>query len=156
MTYAETLSNPTIFRRLIRYELDLPWPASNREVVVTAVGIELEETNSYMILLRSADDSFFGTAVPPVKPGNVRCDLHIGCIHLIRESPTRTHMSFFVHSDPHIPLIPQWLLNFGIKHFIHSFLDSIRKNCMDYEGSIFQKRVLANPTYYQLLRDHVV
>mmetsp|Transcript_8734 Transcript_8734/g.17044 ORF Transcript_8734/g.17044 Transcript_8734/m.17044 type:complete len:142 (-) Transcript_8734:25-450(-) len=141
---------------MIRYELDLPWPASNREVVVAACGIVLEDTNSYMILLRSAEDSFFGTPVPPVKQGNVRCDLHIGCIHIIRKAPDQTHLSFFVHSNPHIHMIPNWLLNFGIKHFIHTFLAAIRKECTNYEGSVYQERVTGNPDYYNCLREHVV
>jgi hypothetical protein len=140
---------------MIRYELDLPWPASNREVVVATCVVVLEETDSFMILLRSTEGSFFGTPVPAVKSGNVRCDLHIGCIHLVRKSPDQTHLSFIVHSDPHIPLIPQWLLNYSIKHFIHSFLDSIRRHCANYEGSVFESRVLANPTYYQSLKEHI-
>lgn len=140
---------------MIRYELDIPWPCSNRDLIVTALGLPFEEASSALIILKSVEGSYFGVDVPTTPKDQVRVDLHIGCINIGFRGPSETHLTFIVRSDPHLALIPSWLMNFGIKHFIHYFMFRIREKCTEYDGSEFERRVKANPGYYAEIQHRI-
>jgi hypothetical protein len=151
----ELITQPTKFRRMLRYVLDIPWPCSNRDMVISALGVPLEESCSALVVLKSVEDHYFGTEVPQVLEDQVRVDLHIGCINIRSLSPSKSHLTFIVRSDPHLSLIPSWLMNFGIKHFIYYFMERIRDKTAQYEGSEYERRVKANPDYYSEIQDRI-
>jgi hypothetical protein len=108
----------------------------------------MEDTASALVVLRSVSSKYFGVEVPPLIQGQVRVDLHIGCINIERRSATETHLSLIIRSDPHLMMIPTWLMNFGIKHFIYYFMDRIREKAQQYPGSEHEQRVNSKPEYY--------
>jgi hypothetical protein len=151
----DLITQPSKFRRMLRYVLDIPWPCSNRDMVISALGVPLEESCSALVVLKSVKDHYFGVDVPQVLDDQVRVDLHIGCINIRCLSPSKSHLTFIVRSDPHVSMIPSWLMNFGIKHFIYYFMERIRDKTAQYEGSEFERRVKANPGYYSEIQDRI-
>ena len=49
---AEHISKPSNFRNLVYYRFDVPWPASDRDMVVCANGIPIPENDSVLIVLQ--------------------------------------------------------------------------------------------------------
>ncbi|OMJ91630.1 hypothetical protein SteCoe_5778 [Stentor coeruleus] len=148
----ETVKTITPFRRLLWYKFNIPWPASNRDMVVNAFGLTIPENNSIMIILRDVSESkFLGTDIPQPDSGDVRVTMKTGILSFMKRSETQTQVSFLSHSDPHVPLVPESLLNWCSKTGIYYFIKSMEDKAMGFKGSIFEERVAANQAFYNKL-----
>jgi hypothetical protein len=152
---ATCLSQPTKFRRIIQYKYNLPWPANDMDMVVTAVGIPIMDNNSALIVLRSLDSfsEFLGVDIP--KPEGPRLTLTIGCLNLTYLGPEKTQVSLIAKSNPHMPIIPIQLINYATKHGVYYFMEAVRNKANAFRGSVFEQLVEANPSYYQEIRDRI-
>ncbi|CAG9321087.1 unnamed protein product [Blepharisma stoltei] len=146
---AKCLGRPSIFRRIIHYFFDLPWPVTNRDMVVSAVGIPIPENSSTLMILRSIDEysSFLDINIPTSE--GVRITMNYACLNITYISPNESQISLIARCDPHMSLIPTFLVNYVTKHGILYFLQSVREQCQQYEGSVHQEYVNANPGYYE-------
>ena len=152
---ASCLSTPTKFRRIIQFKFNLPWPANDMDMVVSAVGIPIPENKSALIVLRSLDNTteMLGTTIPP--PSGKRLTLTIGCLNLTYLTEDQTQISLIARSNPHMPVIPIQLINYATKHGIYYFMEGVRNKANAYKGGIFEQLVDANPQYYHDLRDRI-
>lgn len=155
LTDASCLGTPSKFRRIIQYKFDLPWPANNMDMVVSAVGIPIPENNSVLIVLRSLDtvSSLLDIQIP--RPEGIRLTLTIGCLNLTYLGPNRTQVSLIAKSNPHLPIIPVQLINYATKFGIYHFMESVKNKAMNIAGSEFEVLMNANPSYYKDLKDRV-
>ena len=67
--------------------------------------------------------------------------------------PERTQISMVIHSNPHLALIPQSLINFGTKQGIYLFMNMLRENAMNFKGSEFERRVNEKSDYYKKINE---
>ena len=152
----EVVSDVTNYRKVLRYALDIPWPASDRYILVSAVGIAIRQNKSAMIVFKDVEgDSYLGAPMPPPEPGTVRANVEIGCINIMMLSPEQTQVSFIVKCDPQVALIPHSLLNFAEKKVVFFLLQMIRQKCKEYPGSEYERRVSVRTDYYELLRSRL-
>ena len=146
------VSSLSHFRRLLWYKFDIPWPASNRDMVVNAYGIILPENNSIMILLRGVESGkFLGVDIPPPDGADVRISMKTGVLNIMKRSPTQTQISFIVDSDPHVAMVPESLLNYCTQTGIFYFMKSMMEKSMEFVGSIFERRVEERKEFYDEL-----
>jgi hypothetical protein len=152
---ASCLATPSKFRRIIQYKFDLPWPANNMDMVVSAVGIPIPENNSVLIVLRSLDtvEQFLDVAIP--KPTGTRLTLTIGCLNLTYLGPEQTQVSLIAKSNPHMSIIPSQLINYATKFGIYYFMEGVKNKTLGFAGSEFEKLMLANPSYYKDLKERI-
>jgi hypothetical protein len=152
---ASCLATPTKFRRIIQYKFNLPWPANDMDMVVSAVGIPIPENNSVLIVLRSLDtvSEILGVEVPRAE--GRRLTLTIGCLNLTFLGPESTQVSLIAKSNPHMPIIPIQLVNYATKHGVYYFMDAVKNKAKGFEGSPFEELVRNNPQYYQELRERI-
>lgn len=142
----KTISN---FRRLLWYKFNIPWPASNRDMVVNAFGIILPENNSIMVLLRGIDsEKFLGVDVPKPEGADVRVTMKTGVLNIMKRSETQTQISFLSHSDPHVAMVPESLMNFCTHTGIFYFMKSMQEKSVNFAGSVFEKRVGERADFY--------
>jgi hypothetical protein len=142
------------FRKLIWYKFNIPWPASNRDMVVNAFGITIPENNSIMLILRNiSTPSFLGREIPPPDPGHVRIELKTGLLNFMKRGENQTQVSFISHSDPHVAAVPETLLNWCTQTGIYYFIKSMQDQTNNFAGSVFQQRVNSNPDFYQHIND---
>jgi hypothetical protein len=138
------------FRRVLWYKFNLPWPASNRDMIVNAFGVTLPENNSIMVLLRQIEgNSFLGAQIPDPDGGDVRITLKTGLINLMKRADNQTQVSFIVHSDPHVAIVPESLLNYCTQTAIYYFMKSMHDQATQYSGSIYEKRINEKSEIYQ-------
>mmetsp|Transcript_9372 Transcript_9372/g.9355 ORF Transcript_9372/g.9355 Transcript_9372/m.9355 type:complete len:129 (+) Transcript_9372:462-848(+) len=118
-------------------------------MVVSAVGIPIPENNSTLMILRSIDEfsSFLDINIPASE--GVRITMNYACLNITYISPNESQISLIARCDPHMALIPTFLVNYVTKHGILYFLQSVREQCQQYEGSVHQEYVNANPRYYE-------
>ena len=148
----ETIAKLSSFRKLLWYKFNIPWPASNRDMVVNAYGITLPENNSIMILLRGVEsEKFLGIDIPQPDSGDVRITMKTGILNLMKRGENQTQISFITHSDPHVAMVPESLLNFCTETGIFYFMKSMQEKSMQFVGSIFEKRVEERHEFYQTI-----
>jgi hypothetical protein len=146
---ADILCNPTPYRRLLRLRFDMPWPVTNREAVVSVIGIPVPYNKSALLVIRSADGSrYLNFSIPDPLEGDERIDISICCVNIVYDGPEDTHLSLIVRSDPKIAMMPQFLINFATKHVMYYLMDTIREKVKNYSGSEYERRVKQNPDYY--------
>lgn len=149
MQSADIISCPTPFRRLLRFRFDMPWPLTNREAVVSVVGIPVPYNRSALLVIRSVEGSrYLNFKIPDTSEGEVRIDINICCVNIVYKGPEDTHLSLIVRSDPKIAMLPQFLINFATKHVMYYMMDTIREKVRNYPGSEYERRVRQNPEYY--------
>lgn len=148
---AKCLGQPSAFRRIIHYFFDLPWPVTDRDMVISAVGVPIPENNSVLMVLRGLDEfansSFLGVPIP--EAAGVRITCKIACLNVCILGPNEIQISIIAKVDPHMHLIPQQLINYATKHGVYYFLQAVKERCENYAGSVHEDCVNANPGYYQ-------
>lgn len=148
------LAHPTSFTRLLWYRMNLPWPCSDRDIVVSAIGIPIPENRSVLINIKSVKTpTFLNTSIPPPAGSDIRIDMSVGCINLMILEPGVTQVSLISHSDPHLAFLPQSLINFGTKHGIFFFMRMLREKAKNFKGSEFERRVNEKSDYYKKIED---
>ena len=152
---ATCLATPSKFRRIIQYKYDLPWPANNMDMVVSAVGIPIPENNSVLIVLRSLDAVSQFLDIPIPQPEGIRLTLTIGCLNLTHLGPDQTQVSLIAKSNPHMPIIPVQLINYATKFGIYQFMESVKNKAQNIEGSEFEVLMQSNPSYYKDLKERI-
>lgn len=144
----QEIGNPTLFRRMIRYEVNLPWPIHHREVVLRGLGFPVRSRKSALVVLKSIEsDSFLGIKIPS-NPNMVRFKVHNACIEMKYLSPNSTQITIIMWADAFMSFIPRWLLNWVAKKIVVYFMDSVRKEVSKFEGSEYEKRVQIKGEYY--------
>jgi hypothetical protein len=152
--HSTMLAQPTSFTRLLWYRMNLPWPCSDRDIVVSAIGIPIPENRSVLINIKSVKTpTFLNTSIPAPAGNDIRIDMSVGCINLMILEPGVTQVSLISHSDPHLAFLPQPLINFGTKHGIFFFMRMLREKAKNFKGSEFERRVSEKSDYYKKIED---
>jgi hypothetical protein len=151
---AEEVARPSTFRRINHFTMKLPWPLSNRDMVVACAGIPMPQNKSVLLLIRDVGDlpSFMGHTIPPPTQGNVRMKIHHCCVNVMQVAEAQTQVSFMFRADPKIALLPSEVRKWGSKQAIFAFMRSMREQCARFAGSEYERRVAKNPDYYNELR----
>ena len=146
--------SPTKFRQIIKYRLSLPWPISDRQMLLECVGIPIVHAKSILIVFRTPPEKvYLGFDVPHIGDDEARIDVPLGCINILYVDQHSSLVTIIDRANPHIvlstqPLIPQNVINFGTKHIVYYMMKKIRDFCESYEGSEYEQRVRENPQYY--------
>lgn len=152
----DLVSDVTQYRKVLRYALDIPWPCSNRYILISAVGVAIRPNRSALILFRDVTSpSYLGVTMPEPEAGLIRADVPIGCINIMMLESNRTQVSFVAKTNPHLALIPQSLVNYAEKHVVFYLLQMIREKCRTYAGSEYERRVAVKTEYYERLRTRI-
>lgn len=69
----------TEFRKIVRVEANLPWPFSNRDVIMHGCGTILKDRKAIIISIRSVvEESLFEVEIPKPLKNIVRAVLYAG------------------------------------------------------------------------------
>jgi hypothetical protein len=146
------LGEPTKYRRILNYKFNLPWPVSDREASVLGRGMPLIDSRGLVIMLKTVESNYLGTDIPAASEGSVKVDISLSCIYIQYSQENKCSISLIIRSDPKLPLIPQWLINYGTKQVTHIFLKNLREYATKFAGSEFEDRVKARPEFYNDIR----
>lgn len=146
------VGEPTKYRRILNYKFNLPWPVSDREASILGRGVPLVDSKGLVIIMKTLEESYLGIDIPATSPDSIKITVHLSCIYIQYSEENKCSITLIIRSDPKIPLIPQWLINYGSKHVAHIFIQSLRENACNFSGSDFEERVKARPEFYDDIR----
>ena len=151
---AVEVARPSMFRHLNHFTMKLPWPLSNRDMMLSCTGIPMPQNKSVILLIQDIGEvsTYMGEHIPPPLPGIVRIRLHHCCVNVMQTEDGQTQVSFIVRADPKIALLPAAVRNWGSKQAIFAFMQAMRNQCSRFAGSEYERRVAKNPEYYNELR----
>lgn len=119
---SEIVASVSHLRKLAYFRMGLLWPMSDREMFLQACGIALKKEKACILTLSSfKGDDWFGTKLQR-NPKYVENDIHKAFIYAKAIDQNRCVIRKIVNADPHLDLIPQKLINWGIKNVIGIFL----------------------------------
>ena len=72
--------------------------------------------------MRNFDKTFLGIDPLPENTNLVHVDMHFGCINIMYRGENCTQLSLIMRTDPHVKLVPTWLLNFSTKKILYQFM----------------------------------
>jgi hypothetical protein len=111
LAHVEKVEVPSRACQLLQVELAIPFPFSNREVLVTARGADcLDELGRLVIALTTADRPDI-----PARPNTVRALLSGGIFLTPEAGADKTTAKMIVKVDPRLAMIPSTLVNFVAK-----------------------------------------
>lgn len=53
MSYSGEVGAPSMYRRIVRYKVDLPWPLARRDFVSYVVGLSIPDSSCTMLMERA-------------------------------------------------------------------------------------------------------
>lgn len=120
----------------IYWNVNYPWPMSNRDYIYTRSLRELEVNGTPTVVVLAESNT--GTKIP-VKTGVVRVkEYHQSLIiQTDGKAGTKAFMHYF---DNPGGLIPTWLINWAAKTGVPSFMNSMRNACLGYEEYMLSKK----------------
>ena len=154
-------------------ELWLPWPFSNRFVVMRAEGFDALDEHGCIVATLSGLGTGLGCGikseceldersrgrVPSTVEAATECILLEGsCIKLTPLPDGRTHAVLVAHADPRIPTVPTTLINLFIKimtPWIHGMLNEQLK-LMPQDSSPYRSRMEENRELYGLVDERTL
>jgi len=119
----------------IYWNVNYPWPMSNRDYIYTRALRELEINNIPTVVVLA--ESNLSTKTPE-RSGVVRVkDYHQSLV--IQGDGMVGTKAFMHYFDNPGGLIPSWLINWGAKTGVPTFLSSMRSACLGYEEYVSKK-----------------
>eukprot|EP00831_Metopus_contortus_P027291 TRINITY_DN22980_c0_g1_i2.p2 TRINITY_DN22980_c0_g1~~TRINITY_DN22980_c0_g1_i2.p2 ORF type:complete len:134 (+),score=16.37 TRINITY_DN22980_c0_g1_i2:166-567(+) len=79
-------------------------------------------------------------------------DVHCGLLYLKYINEFQTLFKGIFNVDPHMSVVPQWLINFAMKKVIFMLLGIIQEKCRGFPGSIYEERVKTDTHLYDEIR----
>jgi hypothetical protein len=150
---ARTIAELSRARKLIYEFFSLPLVA-DREMVLYCYGVNaLLEQGTLIVVAQSVlEDQFRGVEVPPPQAGLVRAQVKFlgGLIRPLTRS--RTHFQLITNFDPILRRVPYGVINWGSRKLATKLFKSIAHQATKFAGSEHERRVMANPPFYQLVR----
>mmetsp|Transcript_12054 Transcript_12054/g.20385 ORF Transcript_12054/g.20385 Transcript_12054/m.20385 type:complete len:504 (+) Transcript_12054:132-1643(+) len=136
----------------------LPWPIPDRQLTVFSKGLDfLEEHDCMVFLVESTETLPVGArALPKGAKDRVTIDVlqpSGGALFPLGPKLTRGRLLFYV--DPHIPTVPEWLVNFVLGKMIPWVLRIIVKYMNpkgEFHRSGYVTQMAANPPFYNHLQ----
>lgn len=155
MKHATAVSHLSTFRWVNWYQMNLPWPVSNRDLMLACVGIPMPQNHSVLIIMRdlAGEKQYMGVELPHPVSGDVRMRMEFCCVNVMKTGENETQISLILRADPMIRLLPHGVLNYCTKQAMFFFMQEMRTQCSSFESSEYAQRVQANSDYYDLIKD---
>ena len=155
MKTATAVAHPSTFRWVNWYRMNLPWPVSNRDLMMVCVGIPMPQNNSVLIIMHDLEGKreYMGLELPEPVKGDVRMRMEFCCVNIMHKGHHETQISLILRSDPQISLLPQNVLQYCTKQAMFIFLETMRNKCAEFAGSEYENRVQMNEEYYRLIKE---
>lgn len=121
----------------IYWNVNYPWPMSNRDYVYTRALRELEINSIPTVVVLAESNLSTNT---PEKSGVVRVKEYHQSLIIQGDGMVGTK-AFMHYFDNPGGMIPTWLINWVAKTGVPSFLSSMRKACLGYEDYLSKNRL---------------
>eukprot|EP01066_Platyproteum_vivax_P012353 Platyproteum_vivax@DN5616_c0_g1_i1.p1 len=147
--------------QVLRHLYTMPWPLGNREVIMKVFGVDMLDDPMASLLLiltsPSADaKEAFGMKVEPPEKGTLRMPMNYVIFILTpKEHGKETDVVILANVDPGIKMIPQSLVSYLAKSVIRLIFDNLTKCVNNFKGSVYEKRVAADPILYGYLKERL-
>lgn len=90
-------------RKLIKNHYWFPWPVSDRHCVLEFNAIPVPHRRASIITMRTpTSENYLNFKIPPLKDGQVRMWVRVGCLYAQYVDTDKTKVIFMVNSDMNI------------------------------------------------------
>ncbi|XP_078376077.1 phosphatidylcholine transfer protein-like [Oculina patagonica] len=120
----------------IYWNVNYPWPMSNRDYIYTRALRKLEINSVPTIIVLAKSNTLTKT---PEKTGVIRVKEYHQSLIIQTDGNVGTK-AFMHYFDNPGGLIPSWLINWAAKTGVPSFMNSMRSACLGYEEYISSKK----------------
>ena len=157
LSYCHIEKNYSRFRMTVQCELAIPWPFHDRDGVLHGYGATLPDQNAVIVVIRSLDTDnktiYLDCPLPKKrKEKHVRLTLNHGGMYFKYIDENTSLFRGIFNVNPHMSLIPQWLINYATRKVIFMLLNIIQNTCKNFKGTVFEARVKENSYLYDEIR----
>mmetsp|Transcript_25239 Transcript_25239/g.24853 ORF Transcript_25239/g.24853 Transcript_25239/m.24853 type:complete len:194 (+) Transcript_25239:269-850(+) len=152
----ETIAEPTNSRKLGFYNFWFPWPLSDRQCVLEFSTYPVKSEQGILIMMKTPENSkYLNIDIPGPLEGLVRMNIPIGGVFVQYISPMLTKVVIVVQANGNISSLPDWLFNFGTKRIMYYLMDALRNQVLNFQGSVYERRVTEREEYYRFLCQYI-
>ena len=91
--------------------------------------------------------------MPVLSPDYIRMTFDCCCANIMQKPQNETQISIIFQGDPHIPFIPEPIMEFCTSKVMLAFISSVREECLKFHGSHYERRVEENTEYYAAIQE---
>ncbi|CAG9311953.1 unnamed protein product [Blepharisma stoltei] len=152
----EIIAEPTNSRKLGFYNFWFPWPLSDRQCVLEFSAYPVRSEQGVLIMMKTPETSkYLGAEIPAAAEGLARMNIPIGGVFVQYISPILTKVVIVVQANGNISSVPDWLFNFGTKRIMYYLMDALRNQVLNFQGSIYERRVAEREEYYRFICQYI-
>eukprot|EP00047_Mylnosiga_fluctuans_P007771 m.255438 g.255438 ORF g.255438 m.255438 type:complete len:342 (-) comp19481_c0_seq1:79-1104(-) len=157
---ATILENPSPTKLLVHIVANVPWPMQTRDLCIAIDGVDcMDDGNAHrqIVVLLDSSEMFEGKAIPAPAASITRMEMRHGALiltpHVVNGGGTATRLQLTCAIDPKLPMIPDCLINFGVRHLAYMALDKMRKEIAALHGSeLYAGRIVEHDAFYGFIR----
>lgn len=137
-----------LWTKLVHVGVNVPFPFSDRDVLLEVQGCMLPESNSMCLMMQSVHSpNWYGYATEAADPDIVRMDVHSCFAYMKAIDEETTLFKVIVNVDLKFDLIPIWLIKFGMSKGVAVWLERICKYSENFKDTKWEKQQIKNPLY---------
>jgi len=145
---SEVLFDPRENRRLLRYQYDLPWPLVNRESILAAKYIPMEELKSILIVMGSPRYSDYLGFTLPSPEKKTRMTIPLGGTLLKATENNECEIMFFSKTNTAVKFIPKAILNYITKSMFFNMMSELKNQAEKFDSGVYFDRVKEKQEFY--------
>lgn len=152
---SEEIGQPSCFRKILHFQMNLPWPCKNRDLLLGVTGVPIPQNQSILLVIRdlAGRKSYLGVPLPPLAPDYISMTFDFSCCNIMRRTESETQLSIIFQGDPHMPFIPEAIMNYSTSKVMLAFISSVRRECLKFRGSQYERRVEEKREYYAAIQE---
>ena len=108
---------------------EMPFPVSDREVVICSTSLVVEERKGAMVIIRSANaerEKHWQLKVAPEDGKLVRAEMVKGFMYVEEIDEQSCWFHGYINVNPKLALIPDWFLNFMVKRVVYKVMSKLQ------------------------------
>lgn len=152
LTHSTTCRSLSLFSKSVYVRANGVGPVSARDAFIVGQGFDLLSDGAALVICRDA--ASHEADIAPPQDGDVRVNVVFGGALLIPVSEHETDLILLACADPHLAVIPTWLMNFVTKQLADQFFQLLR-NRAEHFPVCYNERIAANPPLYDEISERI-
>lgn len=134
----------------------MPWPFSNRDLIMHGCGTILKDRKAVIIGIRSVlDETIFNFAMPKPYKNIVRAIIYAGGAYIESIAENRCRLRFISNANPKLKLIPQWLINLVTRKVAYIALQKFKGILNTIQSHGHEQRIQDRKEFYDRVRERL-
>lgn len=152
---SDILKNHSSFHKALYIYRNMPFPISDRELVICQSQFIIKERKGAMIIIRSVNEErqkhWQVDNMPPETPKTVRAEMVKGFMYVEEIDAENCWFHGFINVNPKLAVVPDWFINFIVKRVVNKVIINMRSKDM-FDNDALRKRIEDNKEKFDKVR----